>query len=88
MWVNATSKTLIEWAGSKGYSLLISTLETDEEVHKKVALYDSALSQAGRDRNEVQVVLKARSITSPSSGRLTTKVRCPSDVMWLLLAAV
>ena len=57
LWVNATSKEVIQWAGSKGYSLLISTLETDEEVREKVALYDSALTQAGRDRNEVDVIL-------------------------------
>jgi alkanesulfonate monooxygenase SsuD/methylene tetrahydromethanopterin reductase-like flavin-dependent oxidoreductase (luciferase family) len=57
MWVNASSKSVIEWAGSKGYSLLISTLETDEEVREKVELYDSALHKAGRDRNEVEVAL-------------------------------
>ena len=57
IWVNATSKAVIQWAGSKGYSLLISPLETDEEVHEKTELYDLALRQAGRDRNEVDVVL-------------------------------
>jgi alkanesulfonate monooxygenase SsuD/methylene tetrahydromethanopterin reductase-like flavin-dependent oxidoreductase (luciferase family) len=57
IWVNASSQAIIEWAGSKGYSLLISTLETDQEVHQKVALYDAALAKAGRDRNEVEVAL-------------------------------
>ncbi|MBT4519951.1 MAG: LLM class flavin-dependent oxidoreductase [Halieaceae bacterium] len=57
MWVNATSEAIIQLAGSKGYSLLISPLETETEVRAKIDLYDRALGQAGRDRNEVEVAL-------------------------------
>lgn len=57
VWVNATSRTIIEWAALHGYSLLVSSLETETEVAAKVAWYDAALARAGRSRNEVEVAL-------------------------------
>jgi alkanesulfonate monooxygenase SsuD/methylene tetrahydromethanopterin reductase-like flavin-dependent oxidoreductase (luciferase family) len=57
IWVNATSRAMIEWAASRGYSLLISSLETEAEVTDKVNCYDTALKKSGRDRNEVSVCL-------------------------------
>jgi alkanesulfonate monooxygenase SsuD/methylene tetrahydromethanopterin reductase-like flavin-dependent oxidoreductase (luciferase family) len=77
MWVNATSKDVIQWAGRKGYSLLISTLETDEEVREKVDLYDSALSHAGRDRNEVEVVL-CRELFMDADGDVARRKALPA----------
>lgn len=57
IWVNATSQAIIEWAASRGLSLLVSSFETEEEVRRKVGWYDAALTKAGRSRNEVEVSL-------------------------------
>jgi alkanesulfonate monooxygenase SsuD/methylene tetrahydromethanopterin reductase-like flavin-dependent oxidoreductase (luciferase family) len=57
IWVNATSRAIIEWAASRGLSLLVSSIETEAEVAQKVRWYDTALAKAGRSRNEVDVAL-------------------------------
>jgi len=57
IWVSAWDRPTIEWAASSGLGLLVSSLESDEEVRTKVGWYDAALTAAGRDRCEVDVAL-------------------------------
>jgi len=68
IWVNASSRAIIEWAASRGYHLLVSSIETDDEVREKVSWYDSALAKAGRDRSEVEVAL-ARELFIAANGQ-------------------
>lgn len=57
IWVNATDRGTVEWAAACGLGLLVSSLETDDEVRTKLGYYDAALAAAGRDRSEVDVAL-------------------------------
>jgi alkanesulfonate monooxygenase SsuD/methylene tetrahydromethanopterin reductase-like flavin-dependent oxidoreductase (luciferase family) len=77
IWVNATSRAIIEWAASRGYSLLVGSLDTEEEVQRKVGWYDAALAAAGRDRNEVEVVL-ARELFIAEDGERARALALPT----------
>lgn len=57
IWVTGWRRETIEWAASKGFGLLVSPLETDDEVRTKVAWFDAALTAVGRDRSEVDIAL-------------------------------
>ncbi|AMN47569.1 hypothetical protein ACG33_10760 [Steroidobacter denitrificans] len=77
IWVNAGSRAVIEWAASRGYHLLVSSIETDDEVREKVNWYDSALAKAGRDRSEVEVAL-ARELFIAADGWAARDKAIPS----------
>lgn len=82
IWVNASSRAIIEWAASRGLSLLVSSFETDEEVVRKVGWYDAALAKAGRDRNEVEVAL-ARELFLAEDGDTARAKALPGLRAWL-----
>lgn len=69
IWVNATSRAIVEWAASRGYSLLVGSLYTEDEVRSKVGWYDAALAAAGRDRNEVELALARELFIGEDGGR-------------------
>lgn len=73
IWVNATSRAIIEWAAARGLSLLVSSLETEDEVRVKVGWYDAALAKAGRDRNEVEVALSRELFLAADGGQARQK---------------
>lgn len=76
LWVNATSRAVTEWAALRGYSLLVSSLETEDEVKTKVGWYDAALAKAGRDRCEVEVAL-ARELFLAIDGKVAREKALP-----------
>jgi alkanesulfonate monooxygenase SsuD/methylene tetrahydromethanopterin reductase-like flavin-dependent oxidoreductase (luciferase family) len=68
IWVNATSRAIVEWAASRGFSLLVSSLQTEKEVAATVGWYDAALGKAGRSRNEVEVALSREMFLAEDGG--------------------
>jgi alkanesulfonate monooxygenase SsuD/methylene tetrahydromethanopterin reductase-like flavin-dependent oxidoreductase (luciferase family) len=73
IWIKGTSRSIIEWAASRGYSLLVGSLDTENEVRRKVGWYDTALAAAGRDRNEVEVALERELLVGPDGARVRTE---------------
>ncbi|MBI2525082.1 MAG: LLM class flavin-dependent oxidoreductase [Candidatus Rokubacteria bacterium] len=55
IWVGASSEESIKFAAKRGYSLLVSPIETFAEVKQASLIYAAALQEAGRDIADVEM---------------------------------